>query len=209
MNLGPWTDDRSENIEENFELLSRQLDIVPEHFKYGKQVHGAATRFVDSKSSSGPESSPEVDAQVTTQSGIAPTVFVADCIPVLLLSKKAVGAVHAGWRGTVDGVIQSAVNELVKYSPVDQVSAVIGPGIGPCCFEVGPEVQQRFSQFGAAVSSDGRVDLKAAVKATLNTSGIDQIHDVDLCTSCHSELFFSYRRDGSKTGRQVGAAWLN
>jgi len=126
-------------------------------------------------------------------------VFVADCLPIALVSDDAVAMVHAGWRGLAEGIVAEGI-AAVGGAP----RAVIGPGIGPCCYEVGDEVRERF---GAEAARGRRLDLKLAARRALEDAGAVDVQDVDLCTACHPELFFSHRRDNGVTGRQAGIVW--
>jgi copper oxidase (laccase) domain-containing protein len=109
---------------------------------------------------------------------------------------------HCGWRGLAGGIVERGV-ELFAESPV----AVVGPGIGRCCYEVGTDVLEAFKELEGV--ADGRsLDLRAVAQAKLTTAGVERIDHVDLCTSCRPDLFFSHRRDRGVTGRQGGLAWL-
>ena len=159
----------------------------------GRQVHGTRV-VVDGQGGE------EADGQVTTRQGVAAIVLVADCLPVALAGPDAAGVVHAGWRGLSGGVLEAGVAAVGDRGPV---AAAIGPGIGPCCYEVGDEVAR-------ASSPDARertLDLKAIARARLKDAGVTEIHDCGLCTACDAERFFSHRRDRGLTGRQAGLAW--
>jgi len=120
-----------------------------------------------------------------------------------------VAVVHAGWQGLAAGVIAagaSAVRELGSGGPL---AAAIGPGAGPCCYEVGDELRERFAAYGPLVRRGRNLDLKQIARLQLGAAGVPEIADVDRCTICSdSALFFSHRRDRGVTGRQVGIAWL-
>ena len=116
----------------------------------------------------------------------------------VLSSPTRVAMLHCGWRGLAAGILERALERFDE-----RPAASIGPGIGPCCYEVGQEV---FAAFGMAVAAT--IDLKAIARARLEAGGVEQINDVGMCTSCRPDLFFSHRRDGGVTGRQAGIAWL-
>jgi copper oxidase (laccase) domain-containing protein len=101
---------------------------------------------------------------------------------------------HVGWRGLLDGVIANGVGAVGG-----RLAAAIGPGIGPCCYEVGPEVASRFD---ADLLSGRKLDLWTAAERALRAAGVAEVERSDLCTSCHPDLFFSHRRDQGDTGRQ-------
>jgi YfiH family protein len=186
LNLGLWTDDDVGRVRDNCERVREQAGV--ERLAQGRQVHGTRV-VVDGQ---GVE---EADGQVTTEAGVAAVVLVADCLPVALAGSEGVGVVHAGWRGLAAGVLEAGVEAA------GAVCAAIGPGIGPCCYEVGDDVR---AVFGA---TERTLDLKAIARARLEAAGVREIHDCGLCTSCDAERFFSHRRDRGVTGRQAGLAW--
>ena len=159
---------------------------------------------------------PEADIAVTGDPSIAVSVRAADCVPILLTDRRsgAVAAVHAGWKGTAAGAAMVAVESLAsRYCarPSDIIAAV-GPCIGPCCYEVGPELQSHFSLHADApawFSPDPRprLDLWRATRDQLVRAGVpnDRIHVCALCTFDHPAVFHSYRREGSNSGRLVAA----
>ena len=122
----------------------------------------------------------------------------------------AVAAAHAGWRGLSSGVVDGAV-ETVRDAQVAEhapMIAVIGPGAGRCCYEVGDEVREAFAHHGDDVLDGPRIDLKAIAVQELLSAGVSEVLDVGLCTMCApSGMFFSHRRDGGTTGRQMGVVW--
>jgi polyphenol oxidase len=154
------------------------------------------------------------DASVTDRQDVVLSVRVADCVPVLLYSEnpRAIGVVHAGWRGTLNGAVTSAVNKLQEIyacKPADMIAA-IGPSIQPCCYEVGDDVYRPFTErFGSeAVSVLGTrkfVHLAVANRIWLVECGLsdERIEVMDFCTCCRKETFFSYRREGANAGRQL------
>jgi hypothetical protein len=170
-------------------------------------VHGAELREWHAPPANGGYAAPgaglpKVDGHVTAERGVALLVLVADCLPVALVSHERVAMLHCGWRGLAAGIIESALARL--ESPV---TAAIGPGIGPCCYEVGHEVLDAFSELDGV--AEGRMlDLEAVARRKLEAGGVERIGSTGLCTSCRSDLFFSHRRDGGVTGRQGGVVWL-
>jgi polyphenol oxidase len=172
-----------------------------------RQVHGAA---VEEAPWSG---RPAADAAVTSEAGFLLGIETADCLPVLLVDprRRAVAAAHAGWRGTVAGVTRAAVAALVRGgSRSADLLAALGPGIGPCCYEVGEDVKAAFGPAGARFfepTPGGRdhLDVRAANRLQLTAAGLDsdRIESVDECTFCRSDLYHSYRRDGPGSGRMI------
>jgi YfiH family protein len=186
LNLGLWTDDDAGRVRDNRERL--RAAVGAERLAQGRQVHGTRV-VVDGQ---GIE---EADGQVISDPGLAAIVLVADCLPVALAGPERVGVVHAGWRGLASGVLEEGV------AACGAVAAAIGPGIGPCCYEVGDDVRAVFG------TGEPTLDLKAIARSRLEAAGVGEVHDCGLCTSCDAERFFSHRRDRGVTGRQAGLAW--
>ncbi len=173
----------------------------------GYQVHGTHVRRVrempDPPVSTGrPE---DADGQATPVPGLAAMVLAADCLPVALGASGAVAMVHCGWRGLAAGVLEEGVQAVREIDGVDEMMAVIGPGAGPCCYEVGEEVH---AVFGGAHRDQQRIDLKAIARERLLAAGVAKVEDLEACTIC-DKRFFSYRREGAHAGRQSGVAWLS
>jgi len=145
----------------------------------------------------------------------APAVRSADCVTMLLADReaRAVAAVHAGWRGTAAGIARGAVEALAARGvPAERIVVALGPAVGPCCYEVGPEVVRLFAGFTRAGGA-GRttLDLHAANAAQLVASGVPgrSVHRAPWCTRCRNDLFFSVRAEGPGAGRLmavIGAA---
>jgi polyphenol oxidase len=209
LNLGRLTDDRPEAVVGNRRRLQgrvgRRLAMV-------RQVHGTTVHRADGAwpEATGHELTAlsEGDGVATTSSELAPMVLVADCLPVAMAGTGAVAMIHAGWRGLASGVVEEGVRMLRELSPEADITAAVGPGIGVCCYEVGEEVHRAFVQYGVGVRVGQKLNLRAVAQIRLERAGVNVRHDVDLCTSCSPELFFSHRRDGGVTGRQAGVAWL-
>lgn len=205
LNVGAQTDDLPERVIENRALLAASAGLAPEAVAIGQQVHGSEIQRWDAAPAvpltdiAAPRA--EVDGHVTALPGLGLLVQVADCLPVALASADRVAMVHCGWRGLAGGIVARAVAEF-DTPP----AAVVGPGIGRCCFEVGPEVLAAFADVEGA--ADGRMlDLRMVAEARLRAAGVERVEHVDLCTFCRDDLFFSHRRDGGVTGRQCGIVW--
>ena len=172
-----------------------------------KQVHGARVQHAPWTGQ------PEADAAVAEAPGLVLGIETADCLPVLVVDpvRRAVAAAHAGWRGTAAGVARAAVATLVAGgSRTEDLIAATGPGIGPCCYEVGDELRSAFGEGGAEFFRRGprgrpHLDVRAANERQLREAGIaeDRIHRVDDCTRCRADLYHSYRRDGKNAGRMI------
>ena len=207
LNLGVLTEDEASSVSENRRRLAAALGLAPERIPIGLQVHGA-----ELASHAGPQEPspfaepgsalPRVDGHVVATAGLAPLVFVADCLPVALAGPGGVAMLHCGWRGLAAGILAAGA------AVVGATDAAIGPGIGPCCYEVGEEVLEAFADLGKDVARGRMLDLPLAARRLLEREGVERVRSAGLCTSCEPELFFSHRRDGGRTGRQAGLAWL-
>ena len=179
---------------------TRRADIPAQFAQLAtlKQIHSASCVAADGRTGIlGPG-----DALLESTPGAVVAVKTADCIPILLADdrRRVVAAVHAGWRGTAARIVATAVEAMEeRYStnPAD-LHAAIGPGIGRCCYEVGPEVAAQFGGQGRV-----RLDLPAINRAQLIEAGVtpQRIYASNLCTMCRAQEFESFRRDGAAAGR--------
>ncbi|MBC7287852.1 MAG: polyphenol oxidase family protein [Armatimonadetes bacterium] len=201
---------------EAWERLVRSLNVRA--IAQGEQVHGGQVAVLLEGPLRERLTVPGIDGLVTTVAEVALVVRVADCVPVLLwVPYRAVAAVHAGWRSLASGILAAAIRELrrLNFSPAE-VRAAVGPAIGPCCYQIGGEVAERLSSLPGGAASiaqrEGRLyaDLPSLAIAGLAALGVPpgSITHVGPCTSCNRDIFFSYRREGEKAGRQVGAIVL-
>jgi YfiH family protein len=206
LNVAVKTGDEPGRVVDNRRRLAAALGLAPENVVMGHQVHGAELLWhaapQEPRIFADVVPSPvDADAHATDQPGLAPLVMTADCLPVALAGQGGVAMAHGGWRGLAGGILDRAVES------VDARAAAIGPGIGPCCYEVGDEVLSEFADLDGV--AEGRMlDLPAVARALLGRAGVTAVEATDLCTSCNPELFYSHRRDGPETGRQSGIAWL-
>jgi YfiH family protein len=207
LNLGILTDDDQTHVAENRNLLAGDIHLDAERIAMGWQVHGADLREWMEAPDGGGYASPgaeleKVDGHMTEVASLGLLVLVADCLPVALIAPGRAAMLHCGWRPLAAGIVEKA---LATFE--EPPAAAIGPGIGRCCYEVGEEVLAEFADLEGV--ADGRMlDLRMVVRRKLESAGVTQIEDVDLCTSCRPDLFFSHRRDKGVTGRQGGVAWL-
>lgn len=188
-----------------------------------QQVHGTAVLALDTATPDGAVA----DAALVTTPGVAATVMVADCLPVLLAhgSGRAVAAAHAGWRGLVGGVLEAAVQALRTAAGPGEVVAWLGPAIGPTAFEVGDEVRAAFVAADPAAQAHFRAhatpgkwwaDLPALARQRLRAAGVASLHGNDgsaaWCTVSQPSRFFSHRRDAARlgsTGRFAASVWID
>jgi polyphenol oxidase len=216
LNLGAGSGDDPSLVAENRRRLSESIGVHAGGLRFARQVHGAETAVLVDEITGADEPISGVDALATSQMGLTLFVLSADCTVVLLYAprERAIAAVHAGWKGTVAGVAASAVRTLSESFESDPATmiAAVGPAIGPCCYEVDAPVidavNDAFGDYATALLKPGRdghayLDLWEANRRQLVRTGLseDMISVAGLCTHCHSEQFFSQRRDGLATGR--------
>ncbi len=217
LNLGVLTDDANEAVAENRRRLAAALGLPPARIAFARQVHGArllthaapdpplrgsfGTHPVPKEPRSG-EGVVEADGHVMIRPGTAGLVFTADCLPVALRGPGGVAMLHCGWRGLAAGIVAAGAEA------VGATEAAIGPGIGPCCYEVGSEVLDAFAPLGDGIAEERMLDLPEVARRLLREAGVERVQSAGLCTSCEPELFFSHRRDAGRTGRQAGLVWL-
>jgi YfiH family protein len=204
LNLGRLAGDPG--APENRRRLAGAIGVAQEAILVGRQVHGADVLRHETPMRPGAYADrgpglPEADGHAAALDGLVPLVLVADCLPVALAGHGAVAMIHCGWRGLAAGIVQRGVEASGASA------AAIGPGIGPCCYEVDEPVLGAFRELGPGLADDGMLDLREVARRLLQRAGIEEIEVSELCTSCDPELFFSHRRDGEPTGRQAGLAW--
>jgi purine-nucleoside/S-methyl-5'-thioadenosine phosphorylase / adenosine deaminase len=208
LNIGVLTDDFDEAVVENRRRLAAAVGIEPSHVPIGLQVHKADIAVHESPQVPSPFAEPgsalqEVDGHVVRRPGLAPLVLTADCLPVALAGPGGVAMLHCGWRGLAAGIIARGA------ALVDATSAAIGPGIGPCCYEVGSEVLDAFAGLGGEGIAMGRMlDLPEVARRLLARAGVERVESAGLCTFCEPGLFYSHRRDQGTTGRMGNLAWI-
>jgi YfiH family protein len=208
LNLGILTDDEPGRVAENRRRLAVGAGLGPERVAMGWQVHGTELREWDEPPRDGGYANPgaelhRVDGHLTERPDMGLLVLVADCYPVALAGGGRAAMLHCGWRGLAGGILERAL-ERFGSTP----AAAVGPGIGGCCYEVGPDVLAAFA--GLEGVSDGRMlDMRAVIAAKLEAAGVGEVQHVDQCTSCRADVYFSHRRDGGVTGRQAGMVVLD
>jgi YfiH family protein len=197
LNLGRMTSDEPERVEENRRRLCAEVGADVARLTLNRQVHSATVHRARAGSRGVPG-----DGLWTEEAGLPMLKIAADCLPIALArtnGRAVLVLLHAGWQGLLEGIVDAGVAALGH----GRIAAVVGPGIGPCCYEVREDVAAPFrTTFGKGILKDGRLDLWAAAEQALRRAGCDTVERTDLCTSCHPELFFSHRRDGARTGRQ-------
>jgi polyphenol oxidase len=204
LNLGRATADQPERVDENRRRLCAEVGADPEALTLNYQHHSADVR----KGRPGARGD-RADGLWTDERGLPLLALAADCLPIALARANGAGpalaVLHAGWRGLLGGIAQAGVSALGEGS----VAAIVGPGIGPCCYEVGEEVADPFRRaFGFGLYRDGKLDLWTAAERALRAAGCVRVDRLDICTACAPERFFSHRRDGGVTGRQGVLAYI-
>jgi polyphenol oxidase len=197
LNLGRMTGDDVERVDENRSVLCAEIGADVEKLALNRQIHSPLVHRAEAGSRGRPG-----DGLWTDEPGLPIVAMAADCLPIALVraggQAPAVAVLHAGWRGILAGIVEEGVQALGG-----RVHAAIGPAIGPCCYEVGPEVAQRFATaYDSALLHGRKLDLWAAAERALRAAGVEDVHRVDLCTHCNPGRFFSHRRTGKPRGVQ-------
>ncbi len=215
LNFDARGNDSEENVRRNKSRAGAALDAPLERLVNPKQVHGNSVVVLDAASVRSYKGT-EADAVVTNVPGVPLGILTADCLPALLYDpvKKVAGAAHAGWRGTLSDVCGRAVAAMKERfgSRPEDIIAVLGPHIKPCCYAVNKDVRAAFEKVHGGglpyFSESGEtlaLDIGGANKSHLLAAGLKEgnIEDASVCTSCNTGDFYSYRKEGGLTGRQL------
>jgi YfiH family protein len=198
LNLTIGTGDDRVRVEENRRLACEAVGVPAETLAFNRQVHSPNVH----RARAGARGEPG-DGLWSDEQGVSMLAMSADCLPIAVARSAgppALAVLHAGWRGLAEGVVAAGVSALRSPSSGGPaLAAIIGPAIGPCCYEVGQEVS---ALFDADLTEDRKLDLWSAAERALAAAGVERIERVDLCTRCNPELFFSHRRDGRARGVQ-------
>ena len=196
LNLGMLTHDEATRVAENRRRLCATLGADPEQLAMNKQVHAATVNRAEAG-----ERGRDGDGLWTDEPGLPLLKLTADCLPIALGrvdGSPALALLHAGRHGLLEGIVEAGVAALGG-----RLAAVIGPGIGPCCYEVGADIAADYrARFGDEALRGRNLDLWAVSERVLRDAGVESVERLDLCTACDSARFFSHRRDGPVTGRQ-------
>lgn len=195
LNVSRRVGDEERAVEQNLALIRAAMDGRPS--AWVRQVAGDEVVAV-----SGPGFAGEADALVTDGNDHALVVAVADCAPVAFVSGEEVAMAHSGWRGTLAGISGKTAHRMKGAG----ITAYLGPCIRECCYEVSEEIAASFiGRFGAEVVSGRQLSLPRAIRTDLEEAGVEEFHDLGFCTGCAPELFFSHRKQGPRTGRNLAA----
>jgi YfiH family protein len=197
LNLGRRTGDDVERVDENRRRLCAEVGAEEQDLTLGYQTHSTTVNRAEAGSRGAPG-----DGLWSDEAGIPMLALGADCALIGMArtngSEAALAVLHAGWRGLLDGIVESAAKILGPG-----FAAVVGPTIGPCCYEVGHEVASPFRErFGDGIVSGRKLDLWTAAEQAAREAGASTVHRLDLCTRCNAGLFFSERRTGRPRGTQ-------
>lgn len=216
LNLGAHRGDSMENVTENYAILARAVGFSVKNTVLTRQAHTDIVRTVTKDDHLGLDhhAYPQCDALVTNDPGTTLVVFTADCTPILLWDPVtgAVGAAHAGWRGTAAAIAAKTVSAMVRAygcKPED-IRAAIGPNIGQCCFQTDADVPHAMiATYGkdalAYIRKEEQkyyVNLKEMNALALRSVGVTHIEISTLCTACRQDLFWSHRKNGDQRGSQ-------
>lgn len=216
LNIAHHRGDLDENVGKNLQILANTLDFDLEKLVLTRQTHSDIVRAVTAADHIGTDhyAYPECDALITARAGVALMVFTADCTPILLWDPVtgAVGAIHAGWRGTAADIAGKTVRAMEKHygAKPENIRAAIGPNIGQCCFQTDADVPQAMvAALGAEAEKrirqkDGKyyVNLKEINAIFLRRAGVESIEISDACTMCQHQRFWSHRITGGNRGSQ-------
>ncbi len=198
LNLTTGTGDEPALVEENRRIACAALGLDAARLAFNRQVHSPTVH----EARAGGRGQPG-DGLWSDEPELPLLAMAADCLPIAIArrdGRRALAVLHAGWRGLAEGVVAAGVAALGAGAK----AAMVGPAVGPCCYDVGAEVA---ALFDADLTAGGKLDLWSAAERALRAAGIESVHRADLCTRCHPELFFSHRRSGRARGVQgvVGA----
>ena len=204
LNLGRKSGDEVERTDENRRIACEAIGADVTRLALNFQVH--SDRVVRAAAGGRGE---RADGLWTDDPGLPILALSADCLPIALVrawgEPPAVAVLHVGWRGLLAGIVPAGARALGDHA----LAAAIGPGIGPCCYEVGKEVAAPFRErFGDDVVHGRRLDLWTSAERALRAAGVEHVDRIDRCTSCEPETFFSHRRDAGRTGRQGVIAYV-
>jgi hypothetical protein len=215
LNFSATTGDDPARVQDNFARAAARLGVDPAQMFVLSQVHGVACRRVTGADDRQIVAREQGDAVLADRGALACCVRVADCTPILVGDREsgAVAAIHAGWRGVEQDIVGEALRQLRALAgPAARLVAAIGPHISLAAFEVGDDIADRLAAISPVANvvrrlPDGRmhVDLRTIVEAQLRRAGVEEIDHVPGCTVLEPERFFSFRRDGDRSGRLLAA----
>ena len=221
LNMGDLVGDREEDLRRNLNRVKDAFAIPDGRLVLMRQVHGDRIHVIDEDGPL-PEGPPECDGLITDRPGVALGIRTADCVPLFFVdrTRRVIGAAHAGWRGSALGIAARMVATLAERfsSRPEDILAVIGPAIGPCCYQVDAPVLAAFSAMPDTAlfsrpcpqKEHSMVDLPRTNRLRVREAGVpsENIYASGLCTACRPDLFFSHRSAGGRAGRQISLIML-
>lgn len=196
LNLGLLTPDDPAHVAENRRVLCAAVDADESRLAMNRQVHAATVN----RAEAGERGKPG-DGLWTDEAGVPMLKVTADCLPIALgrtNGRPGLALLHAGRLGLLEGIVEAGVATLGS-----RVAAAVGPGIGPCCYEVSADIRGAYrARFGPDAVKGNNLDLWTVSERLLRDAGVESVERLDLCTACDASLFFSHRRDAGATGRQ-------
>lgn len=223
-NMALHTGDEPIRVVERRRSWLKTLGLDLNYLVSGIQVHGTGIALVRQTdvglgAFTIDNAIPDTDALITKEKGVILATYTADCLPIFVYDPMtpSVAVIHAGWRGAINGIVTLTIQRMVKEFGVNPVNCLvaIGPSICGCCFRVERQLAERFAEVHPQVAvineSENRVDLQTFIKLEMISSGIlsDRIYEAGLCTSCHTDQFFSYRAEQGISGRMMGIIGLS
>jgi YfiH family protein len=193
LNLTAGTGDEPALVAENRQLACSALELDAARLVFNRQVHSTTVH----RARAGAHGATG-DGLWSDEPGLPLLAMSADCLPIAIVRRdapRALAVLHAGWRGLAEGILAAGAGALGAGAK----AAMIGPAIGPCCYEVGAEVADLFEP---DLTVGGRLDLWSAAERALQAAGVDAVERADVCTRCHPDRFFSHRRSGAVRGAQ-------
>ncbi len=215
LNFSVREGDGNEQVMKNWTILADAFTIPVANFHTVNQVHEDGILIIDDSTDITAMQGDDYDAIITNRSGLAVGVKTADCVPVFLFDRvqNIIGVVHAGWRGTAKRIVATTIHRFEETfsTKAEDLIAVVGPSIGPCCYEVDRVVRDAMKDDAALLftPSDNRdrwmFDLPRANRLQILDAGVPSANIVEagICTSCQRDTFFSHRGEGGRTGRQL------
>lgn len=206
LNLGINTADAGGNVSENRKRFFNSIGFSEKLAAIPEQVHGDNVEVITESGIY-----PDTDSLITNVPGIVLIIHTADCVPLFLYEpeNRVIGLVHAGWRGVYKGIVKKTIEVIIKNFSTNSknISAFLGPSIGPCCYRIGSNIKQKFS---SKYIHNCYLDLWTCLHDQLAEAGCspENILLSRLCTSCHPEWFFSHRRSKGETGRMAAFFYL-
>lgn len=192
---------------DNIKKLGKLFKINPKNIITMSQVHGSAVGLLGGGPKGLPRGGRHVDGMITTLKNKFLAVKVADCVPILFYDphQEIAAACHVGWKGTLERIQQKIIQKMQRIgSKPENIIAVLGPHIGSCCYNISSDRAKDFKEYLTIKNGEFFLDLGKTNISLLKKVGVNNIEDINICTSCQNDLLYSYRKEGPHHGEQVG-----